>query len=181
MRKFLLLPLLFCSLNISGQKIVSVENDDFENVKRITTSTEKLSKETFKDTSGQSMFYVHAEGQQIYLHLLWQSRGPYVVQQGAESYFLLDDKTKITMKSAKDVLSEPGVASTKAVRVAQVLGLAIPYYSKEIMKFIGKKVTKIRIKTTDGSKDFEIQEKNQDKIGKAIELVCKEIVSENVK
>ena len=85
------------------------------------------------------------------------------------------------MKSAKDVLSEPGVASTKAVRVAQVLGLAIPYYSKEIMKFIGKKVTKIRIKTTDGSKDFEIQEKNQDKIGKAIELVCKEIVSENVK
>ena len=181
MRAFLFIPFLFFCLNVSGQKIESVENDEFENVKRIISSTEKLSKETFKDTSGQTMFYIHAEGLRIYLHLLWQARGPYIVPQGEVSYFLLDDKTKITMKSAKDVLAEPGVASTKAVRVAQVLGLDIPYYSKDIMKFIGKKVTKIRIRTSDGYKDFEVLEKNQDKIGKAIELVCKEIVSDNVK
>lgn len=177
MKKILFLLMAFLSINVSGQKIESIENDDFENVKRITSSVEKLSKETFKDTSGQTMFYIHAEGPRIYLHLLWQARGPYVVPQGEVSYFLLDDKTKITMKSAKDVLAEPSVASTKAVKPARVLGLDIPYYSQDIMKFIGKKVTKIRIRTSDGNKDFEVLEKNQDKIGKAIELVCKEIVS----
>lgn len=176
MKKYLFIPFLFLCLNVSGQKIESVENDDFENVTRITSSTEKLSKETFKDTSGQTMFYIHAVGPHIYLHLLWQARGPYIVSKGEEAYFLLEDKTKITMKCARDVLAEPGVASTKSVKVAQVLGLNIPYYSKDIVKFVGKKVTKIRIRTSDGYKDFDVLEKNQDKIGKAIELVAKEIV-----
>lgn len=177
MKKLFLLFAAFACLNANAQKIESIEQDEFEGVVRIKTSVEKLSKETFKDTSGQTMFYIRTVDNGVFLHLLWQCRYPKVIAEGAKIYLLLDDKTKISGTCASDAYSEPGVASTKAVRVSGVLGLNIPYYLglENAYSLIGKKVAKIRIFTSDSYKDFDVVEKNQDKIGNALELVIKEL------
>nr|DAU37116.1 MAG TPA: hypothetical protein [Caudoviricetes sp.] len=167
---FLFVPLFFY-----GQKIESVTIDDFENIKIVKTTVEKLSKETLSDTKGQSMFYFESQGNRIYFHLLWQCRGTYVVPQGENAYFLFDDGSKIELKSAADALPVAGIASTAWVKPGKVLGLDIPYYSMDITEVIDKKVVKIRIKTTDGVKDFEVLSKNQKKISEALKLVIQEM------
>ena len=159
-----------------AQKIESKKEDPFEGISVITTGVEKLSKETLKDPKGQTMFYFESQGPRIYLHLLWQCRDIYFIPQGETAILLLDDKTKIELKAAHDVKPVAGIASTKAVKPAGVWGMDIPYYSLEMDKLEGKKVTDIRIKTTDGYRDFVVLPKNQSMISECLSLIKSEMV-----
>lgn len=175
MKKVLFMLFMFTSMNVMAQKIESKKEDPFEGISVITTKVEKLSKETFKDTKGQTMFYFESEGPKIYLHLLWQCRDIYFIPQGETAYLLLDDKTKVELKAAHDVKPVAGIASTKAVKPAGVWGMDIPYYSFDMDKLVGRKVTDIRINTTDGYHDFVVQPKNQDMISECLKLIKTEI------
>ena len=175
MRNLAVLLFMLMSVNVMAQKIESKKEDPFEGINIITTSIEKLSKETFKDTKGQTMFYFESQGPKIYLHLLWQCRDIYFIPQGETAFLLLDDKTKIELKAAHDVKPVAGIASTKAVKPAGVWGMDIPYYSLEMDKLEGRKVTDIRIKTTDGYYDFVVQPKNQGLISACLSLIKSEM------
>lgn len=106
---------------------------------------------------------------------MWQCRDIYFIPQGETAFLLLEDKTKIELKAAHDVKPVAGIASTKAVKPAGVWGMDIPYYSMEMDKLEGKKVTDIRINTTDGYHDFVVQPKNQDMISECLKLIKTEI------
>ena len=166
------------SMNMMAQKIESKKEDPFEGISIIKTEVEKLSKETLKDTKGQTMFYFESQGRKIYLHLLWLCRDVYFIPQGETALLLLDDKTKIELKAAHDVKPVAGIASTKAVKPAGVWGMDIPYYSMEMDKLEGQKVTNIRINTTDGYHDFIVQPKNQSMISDCLSLIKSEINKE---
>ena len=166
---------MMVSVNIMAQKIEYRKDDPFEGISIIKTKVEKLSKESFKDPQGQTMFYFESQGARIYLHLLWQCRDILIVPKGLTALLLLDDKTKIELKAANDVKPIAGIASTKAVKPAGVLGLDIPYYSMEMDKLEGKKVTDIRINTTDGYHDFVVQPKNQSMISDCLILIKSEM------
>ena len=167
---------MLMSVNMMAQKIESKKEDPFEGISVITTGVEKLSKETLKDPKGQTMFYFESQGPRIYLHLLWQCRDIFFIPQGETAILLLDDKTKIELKAAHDVKPIAGIASTKAVKPAGVWGMDIPYYSLEMDKLEGKKVTDIRIKTTDGYRDFVVLPKNQSMISECLSLIKSEMV-----
>ena len=171
MKKCLFLMLMMVSMSVMGQSIKSIEDDPFEGKRVIVTETEKLTKETIKNASGQTMFYVRSLGPTIAIHILWQSRGNYIVSEGQKAIFLLTDGTTVTLNALWDVLPKPGVASTAAVKPAGVLGLEIPYGGKDILKLAESDVKGIRIYTSDGYKDFMIDKKRQPLIKETMQLL----------
>lgn len=155
---------------MSAQKIVSDEFDEFENSHCIKTDIAKLSKESLKNWTGQTMFYFEAKGKLIYLHILWQCRDVLFIPQGTEAFLLFDDGSKFTLKSAHDVKPIPSIASTALVKPSGVLGVDIPYYSLDILNLSGKLIKKLRIITSEGYKDFDIIQKNQSLISKYLDF-----------
>lgn len=175
MKKCLFLMLMFVSMNVMGQSIKSIEDDPFEGVKVIVTDTEKLTKETFKDTRGQTMFYFRSVGNVIVFHLLWQCRDVVIISEGQKALFLTEDGSKITLKALGDIRPEAGVASTAAVKPAGVLGMNIPYGSKEILDLAESNIKAIRIYTSDGYKDFTIDKKKQSMIKECLQLLIEKM------
>ena len=163
--------LMLVSVSAMGQSIKSIEEDPFEKRRVIETEKERLTKETLKDTSGQTMFYLRSVGPAIAIHVLWQSRGDYIVTEGQKAIFLLTDGSTITLNALCDVLPKRGIASTAAVKPAGVLGLEIPYGGKEILKLSESDVKGIRIYTSDGYKDFMINKKRQSLIKECMQLL----------
>lgn len=175
MKKILFLVMIFVSINMMGQSIKSIEDDPFEGTKVIVMDTEKLTKETFKDTRGQTMFYFRSVGNMIAFHLLWQCRDIIIISKGQKALFLTEDGSKITLEALGDIRPESGIASTAAVKPAGVLGMNIPYGSKEILELAKKNVTAIRIYTSDGYKDFNIDKKKQSLIKECLQLLIEKM------
>ena len=175
MRKMLLATALLFSLGLQAQSIKSTEVDPFDGTKVITTSIEKLSKETFKDTRGQSMFCFRSAGHAIVLHLLWQCRDIVIVSENQKAIFLADDGSKVVLNALSDVKHVAGIASTAAVKPAGVLGLDIPYSGSDILQLVNKKIKAIRIYTSDGYKDFTVIDKKQTLISDCLKLLVDEI------
>lgn len=175
MKKCLFLMLMFVSVSMMGQSIKSIEDDPFEGTKVIVTDTEKLTKESFKDARGQSMFYFRSVGNLIAFHLLWQCRDVFIVSKGQKALFLMEDGSKITLEALGDIKPEPSIASTAAVKPAKVLGMNIPYGSKEILGLGEQNVTAIRIYTSDGYQDFNIDKKKQSLIKDCLNLLIKKM------
>lgn len=175
MKKVMFLMMMFVSINMMGQSIKSIEDDPFEGTKVIVMDTEKLTKETFKDTRGQTMFYFRSVGNVIAFHLLWQCRDIIIISKGQKALFLTEDGAKITLEALGDIRPESGIASTAAVKPAGVLGMNIPYGSKEILELAKKNVTAIRIYTSDGYKDFNIDNKKQSLIKECLQLLIEKM------
>ncbi len=173
-KTFLAIALLF-SLGLQAQSIKSIEEDAFDGTKVITTGIEKLSKETFKDTRGQTMFYLRSAGHAIALHLLWQCRDIVIVSEGQKAIFLADDGSKVILNALSDEKPAAGIASTVAVKPAGVLGLDIPYSGSDILQLVNKKIKAIRIYTSEGYKDFTVNEKRQTMISDCLNLLVDKI------
>jgi hypothetical protein len=175
MKKILFVLLLMFSSGIMAQSIKSIENDPFEGTKVITTDKERLSKESFKDVRGQSMFYLQNSGKVVLLHLLWQCRDIIIVSKGQKAIFLADDDSKVTLEAMADVKPIAGIASTAAVKPAGLLGLDIPYSGMDIFQLVGKKIKAIRIYTSDGYQDFSVDKKKQSMISDCFKLLVEEM------
>ena len=103
--------------------------------------------------------------------LLLSQKGYIQKSQGKSS----EDGAKITLEALGDIRPESGIASTAAVKPAGVLGMNIPYGSKEILELAKKNVTAIRIYTSDGYKDFNIDKKKQSLIKECLQLLIEKM------
>jgi len=172
---FIAIMAVFTSFSVFSQKIESSKVDDFTGKKVIYTSKEKITSESMTNFK-QTMFQFRYENETMFLHLFWQCREIMSVTDGSNIIFKMTDDSNITLKSIGNVIAEKGVASTKSVQIAGLWGLALKYTGEDLNRFSEDiYVKKFRIYTTKGYVDFDVKEKDAQKLKELFSILIEEI------
>jgi|SRR5690606_18443 len=156
---------LFSSTSYS-QKIKKNEIDEF--TKNIVIETD-WSTFTFV-FSGYSYFRVRKIDELTLLDLRFVLNDEYYsIRKGDKLMFINEDKEVYEVYAADNYMSCTGCGSV-GLMGSKALGIRPNYIiSDEIIdKMISKKIIKFRIYTTDGYSDFELSNKNYNKLKKAL-------------
>lgn len=180
MKKYLLIAILaLVAMTAPAQKIKENTVDKFSKMHVIKTSYEKIvsDKSVLGSMGGRIMKNVWIAFQSAdsvtFLCVKWCCNEILSVAQGGELILLDSDGKTYTFRTVESAVSGKG-EGTVGMFGSALYGLNI-YYTGDLNALAGKKITDLRIQTTDGNFDFSISEKRQGMIAKLYELLTKEM------
>lgn len=173
MRKFILLS-FYCIipfLGINAQKISINKIDKFTKKRVVETSFERISNSNPTNLNILTKRVWIAFGKYDdteYLRLKWCTISVLSINKDAEIIFLDNEGNTYTFKNAEYQISESGKGTAGAFGTG-LQGLDIFAYG-DISSLEGKNITDMRIYTTDGIVDFEINKKASNKISETYQV-----------
>lgn len=149
---------------MKGQKIKESKKDDMNGTYIIKTSSERI-------TGGMTPYWIKASvssyNKSLFLDMNSCFGGSFfIVREDADVTIKLDNDSIVKLKTSSKAVASEGMGGKQAV-------VSCNLNSYQIQSLKSRKISKIRIMTSEGYSDFEI--KNGDIIKKEIELVEKEL------
>lgn len=180
MKKILLLILLILGgcFSANAQKIKIDEVDKFTKKRRIETSFEKIAKDknvmnkmlgaNSGDLHKNVWIAFYQNGDTSFLRLKWSCNKVLALSDNSDIIFLDSEGNTYTFYNTGFTISGEGEAATSLFG-SGIYGLDI-YATGDVSALKGKQFTDMRILTTDGYIDFEIDKKSSAKINKTYDL-----------
>lgn len=165
--KILILLLLLCSLNSSGQRIGTDKIDDFDGSRTIQTEVTNIGKGESVYFSASITVDTSLAQDTIYTFYFGVLPRTYTsVSLGTKIIFLFADGTKL----------ETTNMSTHAAYKDDILSPFILLRTEDIEAFLQKKVKKIRFETSAENIDRDLSEKKTDYFMNSLSLLLKRLI-----
>ena len=174
-----LLLVLIGGANLYAQKIKENSIDKFTKKQVVQTSFEKIvsDKNIMGATGGRLMKNIwisfRLEDDTQFLRLKWCTNDVLALSENADIILLDQDGNTYTFKNTEFTVAGEGQGTVGALGSA-LYGLDI-YLTGDCQSLKGKKITDMRINTTDGYMDFELNKKAQETISKTYDIFEKAI------
>jgi len=168
------LAILFVAMGANAQKIKTNEVDKFTKKRIIETSFEKIvSDNLLGSTAGGRLtkdiwIAFRQVGDNTYLRLKWCTNNVIALAKDADIILLDSEGNTHTFKNTEFTIAGKGAGTVGFIGSA-VYGLDI-YMTGDCSELKGKVITDMRINTTDGYIDFEINKKASEKISKTLKV-----------
>lgn len=175
-RRILFLSLLLACLGIQAQKIKVDEQDKFTGLKEKRTSFEKIVSEPLI-TGGQMgrniwvAFQAFEDSQIPIMIMKWCTNQVRAVDKGETVVFLDEDGNAHPYTNSEYTISSRGEGTVGAMGM-DLQGVRL-ILTGDFSAFKDKKMTDLRIYTTDGYIDFKIKKSNANKLSKMYKLITK--------
>jgi len=162
-------------ISMFGQKIEKSQIDNFTGEKVVYTSWERI--KMGKGATGENnlLFMFRHENNTNYLHLKWITAEILSVLDDARIMFKFNDNSIITLNSIYSVVASRG-GGVNGLSWSNAIGLEAIYKGSEIGGFAKQLVvTQMRIYTTKGYVDIDLNDKDAQKINRAFQLLLSEV------
>jgi hypothetical protein len=168
-----LLPLLLIYSNLSAQKLITNQKDDFTGKIIKRTSWENIG--TKGSLSGYTFYIQFSKVNStnfLKFRTMYSGNNPLSVQEGDELMLKLKDSSIITLKSNEFRMATYGGGAT-GLAGSRALGFSIDYLVSDsgLLRLATADIVKIRWYTSDGYIEHEIKEKNSKKINDCAKLI----------
>jgi hypothetical protein len=166
--------IILCISNVNAQKIKKDQIDKFTKERIIETSFEKIvsDKNLLGSTGGRLMKNIwiafHQNGDKTFLRLKWCTNQVLALSEDADIIFLDSDSNTYTFTNSDFTVAGIGEGTVGAFGSA-LYGLNI-YMNGDFSLLKDKIITDMRIHTTDGYIDFEINKKASETISKTYKV-----------
>lgn len=175
-RKLFLLLLMILSINIQAQHIKVDKEDKFTGIREKRTSFEKIVSDPLimGGQMGRNIWvaFTTIENSKVPLMIMkWCTNEVRAIREGETVVFLDEDGKAHPYNNSEYTISSRGEGTVGALGM-DLQGVCL-YLTGDFSPFKDKKMTDLRIYTTDGYIDFKIKKGNANKLNKMYKLITK--------
>jgi hypothetical protein len=167
------IPLLFLSLSVHAQKVITDKKDEFTgNIVR-ETSVEKLAHPVKMSGFAYNFSAKKVNGHYFLdLRMMSLNKQVFAIRKESKLMLLLKNDSVITLLASDFEVSGKGKAgSGLSAQNAEGLRMNYPISEEEIAMILRSDIHKIRVYTSDGYTEQEIKEAGSEKVKKAFGLL----------